>query len=310
MDPQSIALVESVAKALVWAINDPQGRSTWNDSLGLKVDSPSGGRRGVLETQQAATVFDSSVIPPISIHKYLARLRASFRCSDATFLAALILVDRMLECDGSRLPLTMHNVHRLFLACLVVSVKYHEDIVFANSHYAKAGGVALKEVNRLERTLLKSLDFDLGIDPDQFQRFEAALLSLCPSEPGAGTSGPVGPILPGTDSDIVQKPDSPPTDEAAAAPVIVVPSCLAVQPGKELHTLPRYLGGQASGVPAEGTKARACDPRPGQAPRRGKAPRTGTSTPQPPILSQEGGPAWSSSGGERVTHFSYPRPPA
>merc|ERR1719330_995408 len=77
--------------------------------------------------------------------------------------------------------LSMRNVHRLFLASLVVSVKYHEDLVYANSHYAKAGGVHLREVNRLERVILMALDFDLRVPPEQYQIYEASLVSLCSS---------------------------------------------------------------------------------------------------------------------------------
>lgn len=184
MSPQSAALVESVAQALSWAINDPVGHSSWNETLVTR--RPSGvpnssakRRRNVEETKQAATVFDSSAIPPISIDKYLMRLCATFRCSDATFIAALIVVDRLLEYDGGRLPLTMRNVHRVFLASLVVATKYHEDLVYSNSHYAKAGGVQLKEVNRLERALLAALDFDLKIEPEQYRQYETNLLNLC-----------------------------------------------------------------------------------------------------------------------------------
>merc|ERR1719434_324913 len=106
------------------------------------------------------------------------RLSTNFKCSDAAFVAALIVVDRLLEYDGGRLPLTMRNVHRVFLASLVVAVKYHEDLVYSNSHYAKTGGVHLREVNRLERVLLVALDFDLRIEEEQYQLYEATLLRL------------------------------------------------------------------------------------------------------------------------------------
>jgi len=169
-------LVESVALALSFAINDPVGHNFWAQCQ--QRDSCKR-RRGSAETQRSATVFDSSVIPPIGIDKYLMRLRLRFECSDATFIAALIIVDRLLEYDGGRLPLTMQNVHRIFLASLVVAVKYHEDLCYANSHYAMAGGVHVREVNRLERVILMALDFDLRIAPDQYQMYEAALVALC-----------------------------------------------------------------------------------------------------------------------------------
>lgn len=187
--PQSAALVEGVAQALTWAINDPLGHSAWNTSvchtLSLTAipELKSKRLRGERETMHAATVFDSSVVPPIGIDKYLMRLRSAFRCSDASFIAAFILVDRVLGYDGGRLPLSMRNVHRLYLACLVVAVKYHEDLVYTNSHYAKAGGVHLREVNRLERVLLSALDFDLRVPPEQYQIYEASLVRMCSPVP-------------------------------------------------------------------------------------------------------------------------------
>lgn len=174
------ALVASVAQALAFAIDDPAGHNSWAPSHHR---NSSGKRRRFNDTQDSATVFDSSAIPPIGIDKYLMRLYTHFKCSDACFIAALIMVDRLLEYDGGRLPLTMRNVHRVFLASLVVAVKYHEDLVYSNSHYAKAGGVHLREVNRLERVLLAAFDFDLRITPEEYHKYEAALLALCDDSP-------------------------------------------------------------------------------------------------------------------------------
>lgn len=233
------ALVESVAQALSFAINDPMGHTSWastqqNDSLCKR-------RRGAAEAQRAATVFDSSAIPPIGIDKYLMRLSTTFRCSDASFIAALILVDRLLSYDGGRLPLTMRNVHRVFLASLVVAVKYHEDLVYANSHYAKGGGVVLREVNRLERVLLAALDFDLRVDVEQYQMYESALLALrdcgsqgyhteaiegAPCKPLA-TEGAVAPAARAVVTEIEAAAPAPPlapTVKRPAAPPTTIPS--------------------------------------------------------------------------------------
>jgi len=183
MNSRSAALVESVAQALQWAISDPSGRTFVNNSLSQKVNSGNFSRRRRLEeVQQLAAVFDSSTVPQISIYRYLLRLLAAFRCSEASFVAALVILDRLLEYDEGRLRLTMRNVHRAFLASLAVAVKYNEDLVYTNRHYAKAGGVHLKEVNRLEWALLSALDFDLRVEPEQYRIYETCLLGL-------GTSG-------------------------------------------------------------------------------------------------------------------------
>jgi len=101
-----------------------------------------------------------------------------FRCGDAAFVGALILVDRFLAgCRPGEGPraLTSLNVHRLFLASLVITVKYNEDINYPNSHYAVAGGIHVRELNRLELTLLTALDYNLRILPETYQVFEDAL---------------------------------------------------------------------------------------------------------------------------------------
>lgn len=216
MSEKSAALVESVAQALSWAINDPLGHS---DFIPQNYAA-----KALLRTQehtrQAATVFDSSAIPPITVDKYLQRLCATFRCSDASFIAALIIVDRLLEFDGGRLPLTMRNVHRIFLASLIVSVKYNEDLVYSNSHYAKAGGVHLREINRLERVLLQSLDFNLKIETEQYELYEDALqnmnISRKPVDVSAGVSNQPSVANPSkAGNDDISSAQSVPVQEAS-----------------------------------------------------------------------------------------------
>jgi hypothetical protein len=192
------AIIEAVAQALSFAVHDPQGHCSATSSFCQDLNLSTGGkkRRGAEETLQVVTVFDSSVVPPIGIDKYLMRLAATFRCSEAAFVAALIVVDRLLGYDGGRLPLTMRNVHRVFLGSLVVSVKFHEDLVYSNSHYAKAGGVHLREVNRLERVLLSALDFDLRVEPEEYKRYEAMLLSGYANSPKKFNQLPIAGLGP------------------------------------------------------------------------------------------------------------------
>lgn len=163
LPPDSVDLVRCVARALVLAIESPRQPST--ESSSGEAASPG--------------IFDSSVVPNISVERYLQRLKAVFECSDAVFVLALIIVDRLLEKEGIEPHcITMRNVHRLYLASLIVTVKYNEDLVFGNSHYARAGGIQLREVNRLERFFLRVLDYDFHVLPEQYRTYEHALRSL------------------------------------------------------------------------------------------------------------------------------------
>jgi len=132
--------------------------------------------------KQNPDIFDSSQVPGITIQNYLKRLQACFRCSDAALVGALISMDRFLErCESAgKEPrrVTKWNVHRLFFACLVVTVKYNEDLIYGNNHYAKSGGIHVREVNRMERFLLMGLDYHLRVQPEQYDFYESVLLRM------------------------------------------------------------------------------------------------------------------------------------
>jgi len=163
-------LVDSISRALACAIAFPAQEKAQEKTL---------------------NVFDSSEIPRLSVLDYLRRLRTTFRCCDSTFVGALVILDRLLtNCRNTgREPqrVTAWNVHRLFFTCLVASVKFNEDHVYTNRHYAKAGGVQPRELGGLERFLLGALDFDLCTKPEQFWSYVAALRALDATAPLAAS---------------------------------------------------------------------------------------------------------------------------
>lgn len=162
------ALVQSVARALECSI----------------AASPKEGER-------TKSVFDSCALPTASVRSYLRRLQRTFQCCGSTFVGSLVILDRFLVSRRARREepqyLTDLNVHRLFLTCLLVSVKFNEDCVFKNSQYAKAGGLHVHELNQLERLLAEALDFNLRVHPAQYQLYEHVVqrLSAAPSPSAA-----------------------------------------------------------------------------------------------------------------------------
>lgn len=123
------------------------------------------------------TVFDSSVIPPVTIEAYVGRLHKHFLCSDKCFLAALVYIDRLLRFGKIR-ALTARNVHRIALTSLLSAVKFLEDGFYSNSYYAKCGGITLKELNRLERVFLRKVEFQLYISDTEYRVYEGAVESM------------------------------------------------------------------------------------------------------------------------------------
>ena len=74
-------------------------------------------------------------------------------------------------CTTSGIILNPHNIHRIILGCLLLAIKYNEDIYFTNEQYAKIGGVTLQEINDLESFSIDLLDYNLFISEDIYQKY-------------------------------------------------------------------------------------------------------------------------------------------
>lgn len=114
------------------------------------------------------TPFDGSHIPSIPLDKYLQRLARYATTNPSCFLAALVYLDRIIVSHPEDFALSDLNVHRLFLASLVLATKFWSDKFYDNEYYGKIGGVPAHELSILEANLLAWLDFRLLIESESF----------------------------------------------------------------------------------------------------------------------------------------------
>lgn len=82
-----------------------------------------------------------------------------------TTICYLNRLKRILPQDARGLPST---THRLFLACLILSAKFHNDSSPLNRHWARYtdGLFTLEDVNLMERQLLQLLGWDLRVSQE------------------------------------------------------------------------------------------------------------------------------------------------
>lgn len=102
-----------------------------------------------------------------TIIDYMDRLREWIVCGPESFIGAFCLLKR-LENIGAIPPITQRTVHRLFLTCLVLAVKFLEDETLSNKDFAKVGCVTVTELNRMECDALNCLGFDASILPGEY----------------------------------------------------------------------------------------------------------------------------------------------
>lgn len=118
--------------------------------------------------------FNAVRIPAISIRAYLARIHQYADCSESCYILAFIYIDRLLQ-KNPGVVLSSRNIHRLLLSAVVLAIKYSDDIYADNLTYAKIGGVALEELNILERDMLRLLHYSLFTHADVYFQYLSEL---------------------------------------------------------------------------------------------------------------------------------------
>ena len=133
------------------------------------------------------TRFHSSRTPQISMWDYIKRIAKYSGCSPECFIINLILLDRYVA--SSEVPLTFRNVHRLTIACVLVTAKLRDDIYYSNAYYSSIGGVSNSEINTLELEFLTQIGWETWVEPAEYDAYVQALWSrFGPSIAGATTT--------------------------------------------------------------------------------------------------------------------------
>ena len=127
------------------------------------------------DRDSTATYFHTSRPPNISIRLYLKRLEDYMKCSEETYILALIYLDRITARENNFI-INSYCIHRLFLSGLVVAAKFFEDKYYKNSYYSRVGGITNSELNMLELQFLQLIDFKLFVSTDEFENYRNTLL--------------------------------------------------------------------------------------------------------------------------------------
>eukprot|EP01062_Namystynia_karyoxenos_P075908 TRINITY_DN73741_c0_g1_i1.p1 TRINITY_DN73741_c0_g1~~TRINITY_DN73741_c0_g1_i1.p1 ORF type:complete len:167 (+),score=39.86 TRINITY_DN73741_c0_g1_i1:61-561(+) len=119
------------------------------------------------------TLFHTTVVPAVSIERYIVRLIKYSHCSPSVLIAMFILLDRFARST----QLTSRTVHRAMAAAFIVAVYAHDDQMFKYSFYATVCGLRdSAEVHELVLAFLCKVGLGVGISSEEYSQVEAALL--------------------------------------------------------------------------------------------------------------------------------------
>lgn len=110
----------------------------------------------------------------VTLQYFFGRIRRYSQIEKSTLIIILIYIDRV--CITSGIILNPHNIHRIILGCLILAIKYNEDVYYNNEYYAKIGGVPLDEINTLEYKSFELIEQNLFISDDIFEKYLAYII--------------------------------------------------------------------------------------------------------------------------------------
>ncbi|KAM9965797.1 hypothetical protein ACTFIR_005971 [Dictyostelium discoideum] len=129
-----------------------------------------------LSTIEKFQVFNVDQIPEISIEDYIERVFKYLPFGTDIFIFSTIYLDRLIQWN-QEIQISPLNIHRLFMASIIVASKFHNDKALNNRYYAQVGGISLFEMNQLEIHFLLLLNWKLHIDPEIFDAFKTSIQS-------------------------------------------------------------------------------------------------------------------------------------
>ena len=114
-------------------------------------------------------IFYLEQIPDISLENYIYHLLHYTNMSISSLILAVIYIDQF--CEKIRYVLSMHNIYRILLIFVYISIKFNEDIFVKTEYYSKIAGVSVKDLNILEYQMCVAMNFDFYVKSDYYQQY-------------------------------------------------------------------------------------------------------------------------------------------
>lgn len=114
--------------------------------------------------------------PPITLEAFADRMSQFMHCSASCYINAAFYLYKIKQAYPAMV--THQSAHKLFLTALVVAVKFTDDEVHKQEHYARCGGIETDELNMLEAFMFKMLGYSAYVSNGEFWTMLSGLQSL------------------------------------------------------------------------------------------------------------------------------------
>ena len=105
---------------------------------------------------------------------YLKRIHNFSKCSDSSYIIALIYIIRFLFIKP-KFIFKKNEMYSLLLGFVIIAIKYNDDIYVDNEDYANIYGISLEDLNAAELKIVSLLNFELFVSPETYLNYKKQL---------------------------------------------------------------------------------------------------------------------------------------
>jgi len=113
--------------------------------------------------------YDCVEIPPISLDKFLIRIKRFSFLEEYHIIYSLIYINRFLQNDFF---LSERNIHKITAIAILSSHKFIEDNVYTFKYYSKVFGIELNELFDLEIFFLERIEWKLYVPDQEYENYK------------------------------------------------------------------------------------------------------------------------------------------
>lgn len=115
-------------------------------------------------------VFYNEAKPQLTIKEYLIRIAHYTNIDESVLIMIPISINNYIKKNKN--CICINNVFRLILASVVINMKFYQDVNYSFQHYAKVGGVTIKELKELEYYFYIGINNSLYVNESLFKQYK------------------------------------------------------------------------------------------------------------------------------------------
>mgnify|MGYP006096994993 CR=1 FL=1 len=129
------------------------------------------------KVQENMKLFYSNQKPTMKIKKFINYLM-SFNLieQENIYITQVYCIGLLKKLFHKGFNININNCHRIILIMLMLTSKIIEDECHCNKSWADVCGLSLKDVNHMESTILKLLEYDLFISREQLMHINKSFI--------------------------------------------------------------------------------------------------------------------------------------